>query len=243
MAVPVETPAQFPSATAWSAVIGAADRNSPGWKTHLEFLTRRYWKPVRTYLVRRWRCSPEDAADLAQEFFATLLEKDVLTEARPERGKFRTFLKLKLRDLVLHDLQKKAARKRGGGARILSLDAAPDARAVELESPGASPEEAFDRSWAASLLASALERLEQKLKSEGRETVFLAFWNCAVASPPKSYRQCAEELGLKVNDVGNFVFRARKELRRILLEEVRASIERSQEAEEELEYLLGLLEE
>jgi RNA polymerase sigma factor (sigma-70 family) len=245
MEVPVThfTPAAFPFQTAWSVVLGAADRTSPEWKTRLESLIQRYWRPVYAYLIRRWNCSPQDAADLTQDFFAGLFEEDFLHEASPERGRFRTFLKLKLKDLVLHEFTRRSAQKRGGGTKILSIDRADADRAVELQWPGLTPEEEFDRVWAVSVLSQAMEELRKKLTGEGREAVFKAFWNCTAATPPQTYRRCADELGLKVNDVGNFVFRARAELRKILRQNVREIVDREGDDEQELNYILRLLEE
>src|SRR5215831_8366027 len=141
MATSAGEPASFPAQTAWSVVLGAADRTSPEWREKLESLIRRYWRPVQAYLVRRWNCAPQDAADLTQDFFAALYEEDFLHQAAPERGRFRTFLKLKLRDLVLHDFARRSAQKRGGNARIVSIDRADPDGVLELRWPGASPED------------------------------------------------------------------------------------------------------
>jgi RNA polymerase sigma-70 factor (ECF subfamily) len=237
----VTTPAPFPKETVWSLVLGATDRSSPEWKARLESLIGRYWKPVWWYLVRRWNCSPDDAADLAQEFFARLYEEDFLRQASPDRGRFRTFLKLKLRDLVVQDLRRRGAEKRGGRAKILSIDRTSDEGVLELEWPGLSPDEQFDRVWAACLLSGAIQELREKLRAEGREPVFKAFWSCAATNPPQSYKECAHELGVKVSDVGNYVFRARGELRRILLRLVHDSVEREGDRQEELDFILSLL--
>lgn len=235
--------APFPLQTAWSIVLGAADRKSPQWKDKLESLVRSYWKPVYVYLIRRWNCAPQDAADLTQDLFAELYEDDFLHEADPERGRFRTFLKLKVRDLVLHDFARRSAQKRGGKARILSIHQLEDAPPIDPRWPGMTPEEEFDREWALSVLSQAIEDLRQKLTAEGREVVFRAFWNCTAATPPRSYRECADELGLKINDIGNYVYRARGELRKILQRTVRDLVERADDEDQELRYILRLLEE
>ncbi len=237
MNAPGATP--FPSATAWSVVLGAADRGSADWRAHFETLVRKYWKPVWRYLVRRWGLTPEDAADLTQDFFARLLEEDTLRKASPDKGRFRVFLKLELRDLVIENLRRHAARKRGGGKAPLPLSEAD--RELRPPEDGASPEEEFDRAWAAGLVSRALERLEERLRAQSRETTLAVFRACAVAAPPRTYRECAAELGLSVTDVGNHLFRARQEFRRILLDEVRESLAPGENAEEELEYLLRLL--
>src|SRR5574341_2378498 len=150
------TRAPFPNTTAWSTVIGAQDRNAPDRNLRLESLVRRYWKPVCWYLLKRWGCRPDDAADLTQEFFLRLAEGDALRGASPERGRFRTFLKLQLRNLVVDDLRRRTAQKRGGGETAVSLDAPGATYVLGLEWPGQSPEEQFDRVWAADLLSGTM---------------------------------------------------------------------------------------
>jgi RNA polymerase sigma-70 factor (ECF subfamily) len=235
------TPAPFPQGTAWTNILGAADRSSDEWKGRMDFLVRRYWKPICWYIRRRWNCSPEDAADLTQEFFSQLTEDNLLLQASPDRGRFRTFLKLKLKDLVLQELRRKSAEKRGGRVNIVSIDRAGADSALELGSPDRPPEEEFDRVWATSQLSAAMDELREDLKSRGKDVVFEAFWNCAVATPSLSYRQCAEKLGVSAQDVANYVFNTRGQLRATLLRQIRESVDGEEEAEEEFQYLLGLL--
>jgi RNA polymerase sigma-70 factor (ECF subfamily) len=235
------TPAPFPAGTAWTNILGAADRSSQEWKARLDLLVQRYWKPICWYIRRRWNCSPEDAADLTQEFFSQLTEENFLSQASPERGRFRTFLKLKLRDLVLQELRRRSAEKRGGRVGIVSIDRAGAESVLELGAPGRSPEEEFDKVWATAQLSTAMDELKADLAGRDRAAVFDAFWNCAVATPPLTYRQCAEKLGVTPQDVANYVFNARGQLRTILLRQIRESVDGEQEAEQEFHYMLGLL--
>jgi len=231
----------FPSQTAWSAVLGARDRESPEWKDQFDRLVSTYWRPVFGFLVRRWKLESPDAADLTQEFFLKLYESDALQEASPERGRFRTFVKLKLRDLVVDELRRRSALKRGGELKTVRI---PVGRAEEVELPGCdglSPEEAFDREWAAGVLGRSLRELEDVLKAAGKEVMYEAFRRCAVCEPPESYRQAAESLGIKEGDVANYVFRARVDLREIVRRRVRDSVENDSELQEEVAYLLKVL--
>src|SRR6266516_78844 len=77
--------------THWSVVLTAGHNSSRGAQEALEKLCRTYWYPLYAY-VRRQGNSPEDAEDLTQEFFARFLEKQILRNARPERGCLRSFL-------------------------------------------------------------------------------------------------------------------------------------------------------
>ena len=58
-----------------------------------------YWSPVYTYLRRKGYKKPE-AEDLAQGFFAQLLEKQSYAVADPERGRFRAFLITALKNFL-----------------------------------------------------------------------------------------------------------------------------------------------
>src|SRR5215831_1291017 len=146
-------PAPFPTQTAWSLILNARDPNSPERRLHLDRLFSTYWKPVYWALIRTWKLEPEDAADLTQEFFLRLSEEHSLEDASPERGRFRTFIRLQLHSLVVDDLRRKASRKRGGDRRFVSIDAR---NLPEPGAPGLTPEETFDRDWALSLMSEAV---------------------------------------------------------------------------------------
>ena len=108
----------------------------------METLCARYWKPVYSYLRIGWAKSNEDAKDVAQAFFAWLLEEEALRKYDPAKGGFRAYLKVLLRRFVGHverDLQRL---KRGGGARVFSLDG--DAPLLpELQRGEVDPEKVF----------------------------------------------------------------------------------------------------
>jgi RNA polymerase sigma-70 factor (ECF subfamily) len=82
--------------------------------------------------IRRQAHDPHDAQDLTQEFFAWLLESKHLRVADPERGKFRSFLLVRLKHFLSDERKKANAQKRGGGQPVLSLDAALAEESVPL---------------------------------------------------------------------------------------------------------------
>src|SRR5712691_1733634 len=77
--------------THWSVVLQAGKGDSAAATEALEHLCRSYWYPLYVF-IRRKGYSPADAQDLTQDFFARLLEKQYLSLADQNRGKFRTFL-------------------------------------------------------------------------------------------------------------------------------------------------------
>jgi len=107
--------------TQWSLVLAAGDSRSPDSHEALAALCESYWYPVYAW-IRHLGNDADSARDLAQGFFAFLLEKNVLKVARPDRGRFRGFLKTSLRHFLSHEREREQARKRGGGQPALSLD-------------------------------------------------------------------------------------------------------------------------
>ena len=85
------SPGHFPT-TRWSRVILAGDPDAPLARESLAELCDAYWYPLYAYIRRRGH-GPEQARDLTQDFFARALEKGLLAEADPARGRFRSFLR------------------------------------------------------------------------------------------------------------------------------------------------------
>jgi len=102
---------QFMS-TCWSTVLAAADRLSPRCDEALAALCSGYWYPIYAF-IRRQGFPAAEAEDLAQEFFARLLEKEYLQGVGPEKGKFRTFLLVCLKRFLCNQRDRACAEKRG----------------------------------------------------------------------------------------------------------------------------------
>lgn len=77
--------------TRWSLVIDAASEGDTQAASGLAALCEIYWLPLYRYLRRTGKNS-QDAEDLVQGFFASLLEKNGLRLADQEQGRFRAFL-------------------------------------------------------------------------------------------------------------------------------------------------------
>ena len=146
--------------TQWSLVLQAGNTESEAGRSALERLCRSYWPPIYGFLRRKGR-SPEDAQDLTQEFFATLLRRGALAMAQESRGRFRTFLLSSLQNFLRDEHDKATAAKRGGGVAVVPLDSA-EAERRYLEAPlgELSPEQWFDRRWAITMLQNAVHSLE-----------------------------------------------------------------------------------
>ena len=85
--------------THWSVVLAAGDRESTDRRQALSTLCETYWYPIYAY-ARRRGLSPERAQDTTQGFFVHLLEREGLQHAKPEKGRFRSFLAVSFRNFL-----------------------------------------------------------------------------------------------------------------------------------------------
>ena len=166
---PAVQPAQLFVTTRWSVVLKARDKAAAGSDEALETLCATYWYPLYAF-VRGSGHSPEDAQDLTQEFFARLLQKDWLRVVSPERGRFRTFLRMALKRFLANEWDRVHALKRGGAHTHIAFDTAVAERRFQEERPQTlSPDRIYDRRWALALLDDALARLEREYAGAGEE--------------------------------------------------------------------------
>src|SRR5580693_8571803 len=107
--------------THWSVVLAAADTRSPYVTEALESLCRAYWYPLYAH-ARRQGFDAHESQDLTQAFFAFLLEKKALGKVDPAKGKFRSFLLSSMNNFLNNERDKAQRFKRGGGAKVISLD-------------------------------------------------------------------------------------------------------------------------
>ena len=103
--------------TQWSQVLVAQDGSDTEARRALEALCGSYWEPLYSF-VRRQGSSPDEAADLTQEFFAEILSKDFLGSVDPQKGRLRSFLLSSLEHFLSHQRERASAQKRGGGTSI-----------------------------------------------------------------------------------------------------------------------------
>jgi DNA-directed RNA polymerase specialized sigma24 family protein len=156
---------QFPD-TRWSHVARSRGRE-PQARTALSDLCADYYEPVFVFLRSEGR-SEEDARELTQEFFSRLLSGNGVDGAEPERGKFRTFLLGAVKHFLAARREHEMREKRGGGLTPEPLDAGTES-APGLDPPDThalSPDAAFDRQWALTVLERTLAALETELSDK-----------------------------------------------------------------------------
>ncbi len=204
----------------------------------MERLCLSYWYPLYVF-VRRKGNSHEDASDLTQAFFAKFLEKRYLKSVDASLGKFRTFLLTSMTHFLANEWDKTQAQRRGGGARVLSLDeAAADRRYQSEQVDHTTPETLFERRWAQTVMSVVLDRLAVETEEKRFEILkgFLLEEKGAV-----SYDEAAAQLGLSVSAITSAIHRMRARFRALLFEEVANTVDKPEEVEQELRHLLGAL--
>ena len=155
-------PLQSFATTRWTMVIHAADDHSPQAAAALASVCHGYWYPLYAY-VRRQGFDAHTAHDLTQGFFAKLIEKNYLSAADRQRGRFRWFLITAFKCFLANEHDRAHAMKRGGGEPPLSLDGITAEERYAAEPADAlNADLIYDRRWALDLLTRARTRLREE---------------------------------------------------------------------------------
>jgi RNA polymerase sigma factor (sigma-70 family) len=229
--------------THWSVVLAVGQQGSPEAAAALERLCRTYWYPLYVY-IRRHGHSVEDAQDLTQQFFAQVLRKGSIGLADPERGRFRTFLLHALRNFLANEWKRARRIKRGGGAACLSLDLEDAEQRYSKEQPAVTitPERAYEKRWAMTLLERVLADLQQEYAHAGNDRVFDELSDLLWGKDSSiSYAQIGRRLGMAEGAVRGAMHRLRERYRERLRTEVAHTVADFQEVDEELRYLIGVV--
>lgn len=231
----VKSGSRFPE-TSWGLVL--AVRDSAQARRAFDVLCGRYWMPVYASL-RRQGFAPPDAEDLTQGFFLHLIERDTVTRADPERGRFRSFLLGALRWFLANQGERERARKRGGECKFVSIDTTEAEASLAGEgSKQASLELQFDQQWARSLVHHALTALQSEYTERAQEATFHALRACLDAGTvPPSYAELASQLASSEGAVKVAVHRLRQRFRELLRSEVELTVAAAADVDDELRHL------
>ena len=234
--------------TRWSVVLSCADSGIESNAAHdaLSELCKTYWRPIFAYLCRRGY-STQDAEDLTQDFFSSLLEGPLLKRADPERGRFRSLLLKALQDFLGHAYEKSRANKRGGDMKFVSWDdwmaEAPSQLSFSAQALNSwSPEQLFDLRWAATVVEQALRRLREECQSRGRLRLFETLSPYLTTEREDvSYQSLATTLGITESAIKKQLHNLRRRYRWLLYDEVEQTVENPSEVEGEIRHLCATL--
>jgi DNA-directed RNA polymerase specialized sigma24 family protein len=234
--------------TRWSLILSAANFGSEEQKTRdaLAELCRTYWRPIFLF-VRARGYSIEDAQDLTQDFFVTILKKNWLQHADRNRGRFRSLLLRSLQNFLINAAEKTYAHKRGGGVEFISWDDWMAEAQSQLSIPiqgldSLPPERVFDLTWATTVVEHAVQRLREECESKGKLWLFQALSShLADERDEVSYANLSGELGMAETAVKKQLHNMRQRYRSLLRDEVSKTVEDPADVDDEIRYLCASL--
>ena len=234
---------QFPL-TRWSVIEGVRSAEPQQRQRALDVLVSAYWKPVYKYIRLHWGKENEQAKDLTQDFFTRLIEKRLLNRFDPAKARLRTYMRVCVDGLVMNTDKASQRQKRGGDVVLLSLDfesAEGELMHLPPAAPGG-PEEFFAREFARSLFGLAVDRLREECEAKGKSLHFklLEVYDIEDGGKEWTYEEVAARFGIRGTEVTNYLSYARKEFRRIVLEELRTMTASEEEFRREAATLLGV---
>ena len=221
--------------TRWTLVLRSRGGDTQA-SVALGELCEAYYAPVVAFLRREGR--DEDAArELAHDFFARLLGGGAIDGARPGRGRFRSYLLGALKHFAADQRDRFFAAKRGGGAEHAGID-----EGAEIADGGVeSPDRAFDRQWAFTILERAMGRIESEMRAEGKSAQFEALHPWLTADAETDQATAAAALGISIDAVKVAIHRLRKRFREAVKTEIASTVSRDAEVQEELDALTAAL--
>jgi RNA polymerase sigma factor (sigma-70 family) len=230
--------------THWSVVLLSAQTQVPGSRTAMADLCRLYWYPLYAF-VRRRGYSAEDAQDLTQGFFLSLLERKSLRQVAPEKGKFRSFLLASLKNYLADAFDRENSIKRGGQIEFVTLDFESGEERYRGEPVDfLTAENVYDARWAMTLLDHAIGRLRQEYAAQGKAATIAAlepFLDPSNSKRLPTYEEVAEQLQVSLGGVKTLIHRLRKRYSELLREEVARTVTDPEAVDQEIHALCEAL--
>jgi RNA polymerase sigma-70 factor (ECF subfamily) len=224
--------------TQWTQVSQAKGDSESGRRALAE-LCDAYYQPVVAFLC--CEVGQADAArDLSHAFFAHLLGGGALHAANRERGRFRAYLLGAVKHFLSHHRESALRMKRGGGVERVPIDdeaarGIPDERQL-------SPDQAFDRQWALTVVLRAVEELRMECAGEGCEEFFEQAkpWLMGEATHGDQ-PALAAACGMSPTAMRTAVHRLKRRFRDCVRAEVARTLDDPTATEEEMKSLLSAL--
>jgi len=232
----------FPS-TRWTLVRQVQAGTEADARLAMEEICRTYWYAIYAF-ARRQGFPAEDAEDVTQVFFQTLVTRETIQAACEEKGKLRTFMLAMLRQIISKQLRHDNAEKRGGGAHhVISFDEALAEQLYSQEPPGSQDTDLiFDRAWAASVLSAA----ETKLRADYQKADNLeAFEQLREFLPlgdnATPYAEAAKRLRINEATLRLQIHRMRKRYAKLIEAEIAHTVGSAEEVKAELVHLMTVI--
>jgi RNA polymerase sigma factor (sigma-70 family) len=225
--------------THWSVICNAGNSQSPRTESALNELCRCYWEPLYVYACHRGT-ERTDAKDLVQSFFIShFLKTNFLQALDRKKGRFRAYLLACFKNHSLNEWKRAGCKKRGGGADHLPFDWATADKKFQSQLVAAeTPERAYDRAWAVTLLEQVLAQLGQEMQDKGKRELFDEL-KPSLAGDKLSYWDAAKRLKMSEEALRQAAMRLRKRYQELLVEEILKTCGPAQ-VEQEIRWLLNV---
>jgi len=235
-------PREF-ATTQWSLVLAArpGEASEASARRALEELCRAYWYPLYAF-VRYRGYSADEAQDLTQSFFTRVIQAGGFASADPERGRFRSYLLGAMKHFLANEWQRAQTRKRGGQVRFVEWDAlGPEARYAATSRRSEDPEQLFDREWALSTVAGALQALRAEMAQSGKGELFQALKGTLTGEDDSPREELAARLDMSEGAVKVAVHRLRRRYRDLLQAAIAETVTSEAERDDEMRHLVTVL--
>ena len=201
-------------------------------------LIEAYRAPMEIYVRRllgrtRGRTpSADEVSDVVQAFLVECIEKDWLSRADPERGRFRAFIQTLLKRFVFHQMRHDMAQKRQPKDKaVVSLDVGFDPSGTD----DAADLEAFDRGWVEVAVQRALDRLREE-----RERYAVVIEDL-IRTDGEGSPDLPERVGVRPVQLPVLKHRARERFSKLFEEELASTVNDPQDFEDEWRSLAPFL--
>jgi DNA-directed RNA polymerase specialized sigma24 family protein len=203
-------------------------------------LLKDYWKPVYSYL-RRHGYHNEDAKDLTQAFFFEIvLGHELVQQADPCKGRFRSFLLTALRRYLINVNRKETARKRAPKGNLIPLDMV-DPSALGAFSDDLSPDDCFNCAWVSSMLERVFADVEAACHQDGKAVHWKVFEERVLQpimdqTEAPSVKDVCKKYGLADGHMlANMITTTKRRIRLALEKHIRTLVPSSDEVTDELQ--------
>lgn len=230
---------RFP-ATRWSLVLEAQEGDEHSARRALGELCETYWFPIYSYIRNRGN-SPQDAEDLTQSFFQTILQRNSLATPDEAKGKLRAFLLSAVKRFLVDAYRRESSQRRGGEVQTVPLDFSCAEYLYNETGPGGAEGAGhFDREWAKIVVTRAVEYLRMEVvkpEAEPRFNAFVPYLTGVEEKPP--YEEFAQRFDSTAGSLRKLMSRLREQFRGALEEELADTVATEEELRDEIVYLLG----
>ena len=239
---------RFPT-TEWTLISRLKSDDSGTSARALDDLCRQYHYPLYC-LIRSRGLAHHDAEDALHDFLAKLLRLEAFADLAAEKGRLRTFLAKSLDRFLIsrHHREKKRSDREVSvdDETRFTFDPKLEQRyEKEITSTKLAPDVVFDQQWCAQLLRRVLIQLEADYEEEDKLPLCRALRPVLMTGGSlrdQNAPAIAAQLGMNEPALRTALSRMLQRYRKILVHEVRETVEHPEDVDAEIAHLMGVME-